>query len=232
MTDRPVGLPSQLDGAPGGMAMVDPLPARRAGRPTDADSAATRLQLLQAAISCFAVRGLARTTLRDVSSRAGLTAGTLYHHFQTKEALYVAAYTWAVEELYAEYEHAIRHHGGVRERLVAVLRRSLSLTEEQPQLMNFVLRAWTEHSDDDAADLPIPDAVRRFVDRLADDAIRAGEIGAEQRAQLLSVYRSMLWGISAISLTGRDNAEPAVEGFIQLVEGTLFAVRKRGRAAG
>jgi AcrR family transcriptional regulator len=211
--------------------MPEPGSARRAGRPTDADSAATRLQLLHAAIACFAVRGLARTTLRDVSSRAGLTAGTLYHHFQTKEALYVAAYTWAVEELYAEFEHAIRHHTGVRDRLVAVLRRDLELIEREPQLMDFVLRAWIEHADDGAADLPIPDAVHRFVDRLADDAIQSGEIDEDQRSRLLSVYRSMLWGISAISLTGRGNAEPAVQGFIQLVEGSLFsATQKRRRA--
>jgi AcrR family transcriptional regulator len=210
--------------------MAEPGSARRAGRPTDADSAATRLQLLHAAISCFAARGLARTTLRDVSSRAGLTAGTLYHHFQTKEALYIAAYTWAVEELYAEYEHAIRHHAGVRERLVAVLRRGLELAEREPQLMDFVLRAWIEHNDDGATSLPIPDAVTRFVDRLADDAVAAGEIAEDQRAQLLSVYRSMLWGVGAISLTGRDNAEPAVEGFVQLVEGSLFSVQKRRRA--
>jgi AcrR family transcriptional regulator len=211
--------------------MAEPGSARRAGRPTDADSAATRLQLLHAAISCFAARGLARTTLRDVSGKAGLTAGTLYHHFQTKEALYIAAYTWAVEELYAEFEHAIRHHGGVRDRLVAVLRRSLALAERDPQLMDFVLRAWIEHNDDGATFLPIPDAVTRFVDRLADDAVAAGEIAEEQRAQLLSVYRSMLWGIGAISLTGRTHAEAAVEGFIQLVEGTLFAAAQKRRRA-
>ncbi|GAA4538959.1 hypothetical protein [Pseudonocardia xishanensis] len=64
-------------------------------------------------------------------------------------------------------------------------------------------------------------------------ALRAWVEHEEQRAQLLSVYRAMLWGIGAISLTGRANAEPTVEGFVQLVEGTFFASQgRRRRAAG
>jgi AcrR family transcriptional regulator len=209
------------------MNMSDPAPARpgsgrRAGRPADADSAATRLQLLQAAIKCFGDRGLSRTTLRDVSTAAGLTPGTLYHHYSTKEALYIAAYAWTVEEIYAELEHAIRHQSGVRARMVAVLRHQLVLAKERPELMDFVLRAWVEH-DDSSGPLPIPDAVYRYLDRLADDAIGAGEISEEKRSHLYDIHRAMMWGVSAISMTGLQNATTAAEGFIQLVEGTLFA---------
>ncbi|MCW0216498.1 MAG: TetR/AcrR family transcriptional regulator [Pseudonocardia sp.] len=203
--------------------------ARSVGRPADSDSAATRLHLLHAAIGCFAKRGLARTTLRDISGAAGLTPGTLYHHYPTKEALYVAAYRWSVEEMYGQYEQAVVHLSGVRDRLVAVLYEDLRLMRTRPELMDFVLRAWVEH-DDTSGPLPIPDAVLRFVDRLAADAIRAGEIDEDQRAQLLSVYRAMLWGVAAISLTGRGNAEPTVEGFAQLIRGTLLAPERPARS--
>lgn len=201
---------------------------RRAGRPADADSAATRLQLLQAAIRCFADRGLSRTTLRDVSTAAGLTPGTLYHHYSTKEALYVAAYAWTVEEIYAELEHAIRHEPTVRGRMTTVLRHQIVLAKERPELMNFVLRAWVEH-DDSSGPLPIPAGVYRYLDRLADDAIGAGEITEEKRQQLLDVHRAMMWGVSAISMTGLQNATTAVDGFVQLVEGTLFTPEPRRR---
>jgi AcrR family transcriptional regulator len=81
--------------------MVDPPKSarRRPGRPAGADSAATREALLRAAVETFAEYGLARTTLRQVADAAGMTTGTLYHHYATKEALFVAAFTWAVDQL-------------------------------------------------------------------------------------------------------------------------------------
>jgi hypothetical protein len=88
--------------------------------------------------------------------------------------------------------------------------------------MNFVLRAWVEH-DDSSGPLPIPAGVYRYLDRLADDAIAAGEITEDKRQQLHDVHRSMMWGISAIAMTGLQNATTAADGFVQLLKGTLFA---------
>jgi hypothetical protein len=45
----------------------------------------------------------------------------------------------------------------------------------------------------------------------------------------LPIPDAMLWGVGAISLTGRSNAGPTVEGFVQLVEGTFFAGRNGRR---
>ena len=99
---------------------------RRVGRPAGADSAETREALLRAAVETFAVTGLARTTLRQVADAAGLTTGTLYHHYATKEALYIAAFLWAVDQLYAEYDDAIEGVDTLRERLLATLERTAS----------------------------------------------------------------------------------------------------------
>ncbi|WP_179106927.1 TetR/AcrR family transcriptional regulator [Variovorax sp. KK3] len=45
----------------------------------------TRLQLVQAAIRVFAARGIAGATMQELAAAAGMTTGTVYNHFKTKE---------------------------------------------------------------------------------------------------------------------------------------------------
>lgn len=197
-------------------------PKRKVGRPTDGDSEETRRRLVRAAVRCFGARGLARTTLRDVATEADLTTGTLYHHYATKAALYTEAYTWSVEEMYEEYADAVRGIDALRDRLVALVDRAEDLAHRRTELMNFILRAWVEHDDDGSAPLPIPTSVLAFLDDLADDAIRRGELGTDDRVHLQNVYRAIMWGIGAIALTGQANVAPTVDGLKRLVLGTLL----------
>jgi TetR/AcrR family transcriptional regulator len=50
----------------------------------------TRDRILDVAEALFAERGFAGTSVRDIAAAAGLTAASLYNHFEGKEALYDA----------------------------------------------------------------------------------------------------------------------------------------------
>lgn len=50
-----------------------------------------RTRLLDAALDVFRARGYAATTVDDLCEAAGVTKGAFFHHFQSKEALAVAA---------------------------------------------------------------------------------------------------------------------------------------------
>jgi AcrR family transcriptional regulator len=45
----------------------------------------TRAQLVQAAIQVFSARGVAAATMQEIAAVAGMTTGTVYNHFKTKE---------------------------------------------------------------------------------------------------------------------------------------------------
>jgi AcrR family transcriptional regulator len=45
----------------------------------------TRVQLVQAAIKVFSARGYANATMQELAAVAGMTTGTVYNHFKTKE---------------------------------------------------------------------------------------------------------------------------------------------------
>ena len=59
-------------------------------RRTKEDAAVTREQLLDAAERVFRERGVARTSLAEVASAAGVTRGAVYWHFREKADLYAA----------------------------------------------------------------------------------------------------------------------------------------------
>ena len=55
--------------------------------------------LLDAAARCFAERGYAGTTMREIAVGAAMKPGSLYYHFPSKEQLLVAVYEAGVREL-------------------------------------------------------------------------------------------------------------------------------------
>jgi len=51
-----------------------------------------RQAILDAALTCFASKGFAETTMEDIRKRSGASTGSIYHHFSNKELLAQALY--------------------------------------------------------------------------------------------------------------------------------------------
>ena len=64
-------------------------------------SDATRRRLVAVARRRFATRGYAGTSIADITARAKVTRGALYHHFADKGALFRAVFEQVEEELVA-----------------------------------------------------------------------------------------------------------------------------------
>ncbi len=47
----------------------------------------TRQLILDASLSLFSRRGFARTTVRDIARKAGITDAAIYYHFESKREL-------------------------------------------------------------------------------------------------------------------------------------------------
>lgn len=55
-------------------------------------SDARRRQIIDAAYQCFARKGFHQTTMRDIYQETGLSAGAVYHYFDSKEAIIQASF--------------------------------------------------------------------------------------------------------------------------------------------
>lgn len=50
----------------------------------------SRTAILEAALELFSHRGYGATSMRDIAARAGVSTGSVYHHFSDKEAIFQA----------------------------------------------------------------------------------------------------------------------------------------------
>ena len=80
-------------------------------------------ELTAAALDLFVERGFAATRLDDVAARAGVSKGTLYLYFESKEALFKAVIEEAIVPLLASAEDVIANDQGTS---IDLLRRLLN----------------------------------------------------------------------------------------------------------
>jgi AcrR family transcriptional regulator len=121
--------------------------------------AARPAEILAAALASFAERGFAATRLEDVAARAGVTKGTLYLYFPSKEELFKAV---------------------VRQSLVPNIARAETMLAQSDEpsalLLERLLTQWVELSTTPLSALPklifteagnFPDLARFYLDEVA-----------------------------------------------------------------
>jgi AcrR family transcriptional regulator len=107
---------------------------RDRGQRRHAPAEVRRAQILEAALECFATRGYHTATMDDLVRASGLSKGTLYWHFSSKEEVFLALFDRFVEEIFDAW--------------------SRLETEDRPSLE--VLRALGEVSVDRLTSDPLP----------------------------------------------------------------------------
>jgi len=98
----------------------------------------TRRRVLDVALACFLADGYEQTTIAEIRKRSGVSNGALFHHFPTKEAMWLAVMDWLEQRLVAIYSAA----DDSREASLVVLSRMflehVKLIERYPALAKLV----------------------------------------------------------------------------------------------
>jgi TetR/AcrR family transcriptional regulator, cholesterol catabolism regulator len=87
-------------------------------------SSGRREELLAIAATLFAERGFKNTTVRDIADAAGILSGSLYHHFDSKEAMVDELLDTFQTELWKQYDEIEASELTPRAKLEAVVRAS------------------------------------------------------------------------------------------------------------
>src|ERR1041385_6602141 len=103
----------------------------------------TRARILTAAMDLFRRKGFAETTMREIAAEAGMATGAAYYYFDSKDAIVLAFYQQAQEEMEPLLEQALQAHRDLKERLAALLEVKLRYFEPNRRLLG----ALTVHTD-------------------------------------------------------------------------------------
>ena len=153
-----------------------------------AKSTVTIANILQAAESCFVMKNYNDVTMTEIAEQAEVTKGALYHHFASKEALYLTMmhdYLAEIEALVVAT--AVHLQAPVRDRLWQLTMAFLSLSDRKQSLMRLVRRDINKFQDPVRAELvrAYQKALPEKAEVIIREGIREGEIEA-QDARLLA----------------------------------------------
>lgn len=82
-----------------------------------ADQSVNRQDILQAAARVLQRSGYEATTMKDIAAEVNLTAASLYHHFNSKDALLLAVLEAGIEQILAEIEPIARSERACADKL-------------------------------------------------------------------------------------------------------------------
>lgn len=139
-------------------------------------------RILTAAQQLFAQKGFAATSMQEVAQQAGVSKSNVFHHFKSKEDLYVAVIGCACGEAHDRVLALLGGDGTFAQRLKRMMRADLEFMFENPERAHLVLREIASTQPNDPTQ-PAPALLRRNAVEMV-ETIRAAQQAGEIRADI------------------------------------------------
>jgi AcrR family transcriptional regulator len=155
-------------------------------------SEVTRARILDAALDLFQRHGFEETTMRGIAAAAGVSLGSAYYYFQSKEDLVMAFYERAMDAMTPRMEAALAGANHFEEKVEALMAVKFEYFQPNRTFLGALLR----HSADPQNRLsPFSEATRHIRER--DQAYFARMINESRDvrvpAELASHLPKLLW---------------------------------------
>ncbi len=144
-----------------------------------------------AAEQLFAEKGFAATSMQEVAVLAGVSKSNVFHHFKTKEDLYMDVLACACNEAHDRILPHLTGHGTFAERLTRMMVEDIEFMFAHPERMRLVLAEITATEPDDPAQAG-PAVLQRNARDLV-EALRAAQNAGEIRADVDPAATAMLF---------------------------------------
>ncbi|MBO6764806.1 TetR/AcrR family transcriptional regulator [Maricaulis sp.] len=141
----------------------------------NAPLASTRDKLMRSALELVAEDGFSAATTAAIAKRAGVAEGTLYRHFDSKDALFVAVYSGIKEAVYRSVMAETDDSGSFRDRFRQLWRGVWNAYRADPAAFTYGQR-FSEYPLSDRDSTPIHDGFVRHIRTLIEDGQAHGEI--------------------------------------------------------
>ena len=170
----------------------------------------TRQRIVEQAANVISVRGYFATSMADLARETGLEKGSLYNHFDSKEALALAAFDYSVALVGQRFDQALVGQERAIDRLRAIVCVFRSLADAPPLPGGDPVLNMAIESDDaypallDRAQAAMT-SWQKLIGKSAKDGVARGELRPDVNPrELASVITSTLEGAVMMSKLFRD----------------------------
>ncbi|MGQ9600541.1 MAG: TetR/AcrR family transcriptional regulator [Anaerolineae bacterium] len=186
---------------------------------------ATRSHILDAALECFARNGYDATSVAEICHHAGVTKGAFYHHFSSKQSLFLEMLERWLQGIDTQLEAARFEGRAVPEELfhmTAMVGRVFQDARGRlPIFLEFLTKAGQSPIIWQATAAPLRKYQRffaaRFQQGIAEGSFR--EVDAEMAANVLLSFAVGLLALGLLDPHGADWGQVAQEGMGILLDG-------------
>lgn len=180
-------------------------------------SAAERQQLILQAASELVVKiGYRAITMTGLADYAGISRGTLYRYYSTKEQLFSdASMQWA--QSFVGSLHKVSPAPTVGERLCKNIEQAVGIIVDNPKMVSAYIETLTTEGSRDEPDhlgIHIPDVLQ----------LAAGDLQPKYKAQADSAMRHLILSNIILLNTGKVAPETVIEEITELAKLLLFDV--------
>jgi len=195
-------------------------------RRRDAEGTATaraerRAELLAVAAEVFASRGYSSTTVREVAEAAGILGGSLYYHFDSKEAMVDEILSTFLDDLWDSYERVLGAELGARDTFAALIAESFRCIDlYRPAVV--IYQHESRHLGAHPRFAYLGDSQRRFEEMwisVLDRGIREGAFRADlDKVLIYRFIRDTVWvSASWYQSGGRLSADEIAKQYLAMI---------------
>jgi len=194
----------------------------------DIPSSRRRQAILEAALVVFDAKGYANATIEDIAERAGISKGSIYNYFSSKEDLFAKVFAEALDPDHAEVDDLACETLPAGEKLQRLLDYVFERLEVFTRSGKLVMELWSSA----ARKGELADAMaeihahwRAHIRAILDEGVRSGDFGTHFDPAVAS---SLIWatlnGIIVQAMFDRG-AEVGEHSLTSLKRGLLAALR-------
>ena len=192
-----------------------------------------RAQIIEAALTCFARRGYRNTTMDDIAAESGLSKGSLYWYFNSKDDLFASAITSVFMDIGQQTTTTLDQYTTASDKLRAVAQEAVKFCKATEGFFSLFVEFWVQSSRREEAAQLWTDLLVQFKDIMAgiiEEGIRSGEFRSVDSEQLVWAMMATYDGLAVYAMMMPDiDVDRVSRAFIETLLNGLIADGRGGR---
>ncbi len=152
----------------------------------------TRRRIIQAAAELFVRKGFNGTSIADLAESVELTKGAIYHHFESKDAIFFAVVNMVRHDWNRAVVRDVVKADNALDRISALLDNHTRVVSENPTLCLVMASLITDTDLDDNSDFAVAlvevyEELTNFIESIVKKGQAAGEIRSDLEARMVAL---------------------------------------------